>query len=50
MLYCGGDIELNPGPKQSSLTFCYWNLNGIAAYEFIEISLLQIIERNFDIF
>ena len=51
LLYCCGDIELNPGPKQSSLTFCHWNLNGIAAHDFIKISLLQgyITNRNFDI-
>ena len=23
-----GDIETNPGPRFSSLTFCYWNLDG----------------------
>ena len=35
----------------SSLTFCHWNLNGIAAHEFIKSSLLQgyIIEHNFEI-
>ena len=50
-LYCCGDIEINPGPKRSSLTFCHWNLNGIAAHEFIKVSLLQayITERHFDI-
>ena len=41
LLYCCGDIEINPGSKQSSLTFCHWNLNAIAAHEFIVISLLQ---------
>ena len=47
LLYCCGDIEINPGSKQSSLTFCHWNLNAIAAHEFIIISLLQgyITER-----
>ena len=51
MLYCCGDIEINPGPKRSSLTFCHWNLNGVAAHEFIKVSLLKgyITERNFDI-
>ena len=46
MLYFCGDIEINPGPKRSSLTFCHWNLNGVA-----EVSLLQgyITECNFDI-
>ena len=48
LLYCSGDIDINPGPKQSSLTFCHWNLNGIVAHEFIKTSLLQgyITERN----
>ena len=50
MLYCCGDVEINPGPKRSSLTFCHWNLNGAAAHEFIKLSLLEgyITERNFD--
>ena len=34
-------LYINPGSKQSSLTFCRWNLNEIAAHEFIIISLLQ---------
>ena len=29
LLSCCGEIEENPGPKYSSLTFCYWNLNGL---------------------
>ena len=47
LLYCCDCIEINPGSKQSSLTFCHWNLNAIAAHEFIIISLLQryIIKR-----
>ena len=50
LYYCGG-IEINPGAKRSSLTLCHWNLNGVAAHEFIEVSLLKgyITERNFDI-
>ena len=46
-----GDIELNPGHKKSSLTSCHWNLNSIAAHEFVKISLIQeyITERNTDI-
>ena len=51
LLYCCGDIEINSGPKWSSLTFCHWNLNSVAAHEFIKVSLLQgyITECNFDI-
>ena len=51
LLNCCGDIEINPGPEQSSLTFCHWNLNGITAHDFIKVSLLHgyITDRNFDI-
>ena len=46
-----GDIEANPGPKYSSLTFCHWNLNGLTAHDFIKIWLLQacITQHNYDI-
>ena len=51
LLSCCGDIEENPGPKYSSLTFCLWNLNGLTAYDSTKISLLQayITQRNYDI-
>ena len=44
-------IKINRSPKQSSFTFCHWNLNDIAAHEFVKILLLEghITERNFDI-
>ena len=44
-------MEINQGLKQSSLSFCHWNLNGVAAHEFIKVSLLQgyITERDLDI-
>ena len=32
LLSCCGDIEENPGPKYSSLTFCHWNLNGLTPH------------------
>ena len=46
-----GDIETNPGPKYSSLTFCHWNLNGFTAHDSIKISLLQayILQHNYEI-
>ena len=49
LLNCCGDIQINPGPKQSSLTFWHWNLNSIAAHDFIKISLLQVYstDQNF---
>ena len=46
-----GDIETNPGPKYSSLTFCHWNLNALTAHDSIKILLLQayILQHNYDI-
>ena len=43
LVLCGG-IETNPGPDPSysnSFSFCHWNLNSIAAHNFIKMSLLQ---------
>ena len=50
LLSCCGDIEENPGPKYSSLTFCHWNLNGLTAHDSTKISLLQayITQHNYD--
>ena len=49
-LFRCGDIEKNPGPKYSSLTFYHWNLNGLTAHDSIKISLLQayITQHNYD--
>ena len=46
-----GEIEVNPGPKYSSLTFCHLNLNGFTAHDNIKISLLQayVTQYNCDI-
>ena len=44
LLVLSGDIETNPGPDRgysNSSSFCYWNLNSIAAHNFIKMSLLQ---------
>ena len=51
LLSCCGDIEENPGPKYSSLTFCHWNLNKLTAHDSTKISLLQayITQHNYDI-
>ena len=51
LLSCCGDIEENPGPKYSSLTFCHWNLNGLTAHDSTKISLPQayITQHNYDI-
>ena len=47
-----GDIETNPGPRKSSpIKFCHWNLNGLAAHDFIKVPLTEafISTHNFDI-
>ena len=49
-----GDIESNPGPVNNpaqDLTVCHWNLNGIAAHNFVKISLLEAFNsvNNFDV-
>ena len=51
LLSCCGDIEENPGPNCSPLTFCHWNLNGLTAHDSTKISLLQayITQYNYDI-
>ena len=54
LLLLSGDIETNPGPDSdylSSFSFCHWNLNSIAAHNFIKMSLLQVYNaiNRFDI-
>ena len=44
LLLLSGDIETNPGPDPgylNSFSFCHWNLNSIAAHNFIKMSPLQ---------
>ena len=53
-LIISGDIECNPGPENihnQNLSLCHWNLNGIAANNFIKISLLEAYNsiHNFDV-
>ena len=43
LLLCG-DVEINPGPKQNTakkITICHWNLNSIAAHNFVKLVLLK---------
>ena len=52
LLVNSGDIETNPGPTKSSpIKFCYWNLNSLAAHDFIKVLLIEtfITTHNFDI-
>ena len=39
-----GDIEMNPGPKPNpchSFSICHWNLNSLAAHNYLKLSLLS---------
>ena len=52
LLLLPGDIQTNPGPKRSSnIKFCHWNLNGLAAHDFIKVPLVEafITSNNFDL-
>ena len=52
LLLLSGDTEVNPDPKRSyNIKFCQWNLNGLAAADFIKVPLIQdlITTSNFDI-
>ena len=41
---CIGDTETNPGPKKNTkISFCHRNLNGITVHNFSKVSLLQAI-------
>ena len=42
LLLRSGDVETNLGPKKSSvIKFCHWNLNGLAAHDFLKVSLIE---------
>ena len=52
LLLRSGDVETNVGPKKSSvIKFCHWKLNGLAAHDFIKISLIEgfVTTDSFDI-
>ena len=45
LLLLGGDVEVNPEPKQNSinaLSICYWNLNSLSAHNYAKIFLLKV--------
>ena len=44
-------IETNPGLRKSFIKFCHWNLNGLAAHDFVKMPLIEafITTHNFDI-
>ena len=41
LLLESGDTETNLGPRQSFIKFCHWNLNGLAAHDFVKMSLIE---------
>ena len=42
LLLQSGDTEINPGPMKSSrLNFYHCNLNGIAAHDFVKLTLIE---------
>ena len=51
VLFRCGDVEGNPCPKYSSLTFSHWNLNGLTAHYSTKILSFQayITQPNYDI-
>ena len=51
LLLLSGDIEINPGPKRSSINFCHWNLNGVISHDFIKVPLVDVFitSNNFDL-
>ena len=52
LLLHSGDTEINPGRKKfSRLSFSHWNLSGIAARNFVKVSLTEafIKASNIDI-
>ena len=51
LLLESGDIETNPDPRKSFIKFCHWNLNGLAAHDFVKMPLIEafIKTHNFDI-
>ena len=49
LIVCSGGTEVNPGPKiKSQLLFYHWSLNGLAAHNFIKVSLLQAVTVTHD--
>ena len=48
------DIEMNPGPKSDpchSFSICHWNLNSLAAHNYLKVSLLRayVAIKKFDV-
>ena len=50
LLINSGDTDTNPGSRKPPIKLCLWNLNGLAAHEFIKVPLIKafISTHNFD--
>ena len=49
LIISSDDIETNPGSKNNiKMSFCCWNLNGIAAHNISKVSLLQAMATTHD--
>ena len=49
LIICSDDIETNPGSKNNiKMSFCRWNLNGIAVHNISKVSLLQAMATTHD--
>ena len=46
LLSQSGDIEINPVP----MNFCHWNLNGIAANDFVKVTLIENLLKQSETF
>ena len=47
-----GDTEMNPGPNPChSFSICHWNLNSLAAHNYLKVSLLRayVAIKKFDV-
>ena len=44
-------MKLIPGQNDHNIKFCHWNLNGLAAHDFIKVPLVEafITSNNFDL-
>ena len=51
-LFICGDMELNPGPKNTKSSYnvwlCHWNLNSLSAHDFSKLSLIEVYNTQHD--
>ena len=44
-----GDMEINPGRMKPFIKFCHWDLNGLAAHDFVKILLIEAFRTTHNI-